>query len=102
MALQERSDAKRELRISILALTNPSGDVCRKPETGVVGTRDLCNHTVDSADFNAGTDALGAVSEDGTGSMRMGQDEGPVGGACYGKFARVVRTLGRLPATGRC
>lgn len=102
IALQERRDDKRELRMSILPLTYPRGDVGRKSQTGAVSARDLRDDAVDGPDFNAGTSGPGAVREDGTGSMRMGQDEEPVGGAaCEGDFASVVRALGRLPATGR-
>ena len=58
------------------------------------------NDAVDSADFDAGADALGAVGEDGTSSMRMGQDEETLSGVGDGDFARVVRPLRSLSATG--
>jgi hypothetical protein len=77
MAPQERGDTEREFSISILALANPGRHISRKPEPGMISGRDMRNHAVDGADFDAGANALCALGEDGTGSVRMRQDEEP-------------------------
>lgn len=77
MPLQERGYTQCELAVSVLPLTNPEGDIVRKTQSGTVGGCNMRDDAVDGADFRAGTDASGAVGEDGAGRVGMRKDEEP-------------------------
>src|SRR5689334_20965833 len=82
-------------------LPDPGDDVRWKPQSGVIGGRNVSYYAVDGANFDTGANAFCTLSEHRTGRVRVRQDQKAVGAGHCRDFARIICPLRGLPATGR-
>jgi hypothetical protein len=75
LALHERGNHGRKMRIPVLISSRPGRGVGREAQSEMIGTGDLADQTVDRADLDARADPPRPLGKDRASGMRVGQDK---------------------------